>query len=157
MNKYQKPDGFTLVEIIVALGIFVTIAAIASGVFTSLVRSQGTSYRTQIATSQLRYLQDVLSRDVRESESVTCGTNSLTTTDSGAGITTTYTLTGNNLKRDGEVLSDLEFQSNGFRVMCHADGNTVKFVTVQVLLQDIQDPFELTVASRLPQTERGGQ
>jgi prepilin-type N-terminal cleavage/methylation domain-containing protein len=60
---HSKQNGYTLVEVIVALGIFVTIATIATGALISILKTQQSTYDQQTAAQQLRFFQDVFSQN----------------------------------------------------------------------------------------------
>ncbi len=62
---YPAPGGFTLMEIVVAMVIFTLATVIIAEIFINVQRAQQRVKDTQLATTELRYLMDVLAREVR--------------------------------------------------------------------------------------------
>lgn len=64
-NKRAAPPGFTLMEIVVAMVIFTLATVVIAEIFVNVQRAQQRVKDTQLATTELRYLMDVLAREVR--------------------------------------------------------------------------------------------
>jgi len=63
--KEKKSKGFTLVEILVAVGIFTIITGITAGVFASAVRAQRSSLAYQQLLDQTSFAMEYMSRAIR--------------------------------------------------------------------------------------------
>lgn len=156
---HSKQNGYTLVEVIVALGIFVTIATIATGALISILKTQQSTYDQQTAAQQLRFFQDVFSRDVRESSSITCDQDDDTitlknTTNAGsAGQDIEYSFaentqgTGLVVLKNGDRIMYFPLESHWFD--CRTTGTT-SLVTLNLKFVHAPQWFEMTVQPRFP-------
>jgi prepilin-type N-terminal cleavage/methylation domain-containing protein len=73
MTKHTRSkQGYTLIEALVAMGIFVLIAVLGTGIFTSILRAQTRTLQQQGTAQELRFFQDVISRDIRGAKTVSC-------------------------------------------------------------------------------------
>lgn len=68
MNK-----GFTLLEMIVALGIFAVVAVVSAGILLSLTDAQNKAFSAQDAYDNLRFALEAMSKDIRTGEVYHCG------------------------------------------------------------------------------------
>ncbi|MFC1640495.1 type II secretion system protein J [Patescibacteria group bacterium] len=159
IGSKRQQSGFTIVELLVALGIFVTIAAITVGVFASTFRIQGRTYKVQNAAQQMRLLQDTLSRDIRENESIVCTADSIEVSDIDKVNYSKYTLDSAdnrihktddpNATDRGAVFVDLDIES--FDIYCHdvASDGVPNLVTVVVDIDGIEEQYQMTINSRM--------
>lgn len=63
--KKQPPAGFTLMEVVVAMVIFTLASVLIAEIFVNVQRAQQQVKDTQVALTELRYLMEVLAREVR--------------------------------------------------------------------------------------------
>ena len=63
-----KKSGFTLVELIVSVAIFSLVIAIASGLFSTILRSQRKSTNVQNIQDNGRYLMNFMAKEIRMSD-----------------------------------------------------------------------------------------
>lgn len=61
----HHPRGFTLMEIVVAMGIFMVVSLVIAEIFVNVQRAQQRLRDNQVVATELRYLFDVVSREVR--------------------------------------------------------------------------------------------
>lgn len=64
-HNQRHPGGFTLMEIVVAMGIFMVVSLIIAEIFVNVQRAQQRLRDNQVVATELRYLMDVISREVR--------------------------------------------------------------------------------------------
>ncbi len=64
-SKMQR--GFTLLEVLVALGIFAGLLTVGVTIYMQVIRLQRETVRTQQAAQDFRYVMDFMSRDLRKS------------------------------------------------------------------------------------------
>jgi len=69
----NKQQGFTLLEMLVAIAIFSIIMAVVSGVFGSILSSQEQVLREQLAVSNTSYALEYMSRAMRMAKQDTSG------------------------------------------------------------------------------------
>ena len=65
--------GFTLLEMIVALGIFAVVALISTSILLSLTDAQNKAFSMQDAYDNLRFALETMSKDIRTGEIYHCG------------------------------------------------------------------------------------
>ena len=63
----SKQHGFTLLEALVALGIFAGLLTVGVTIYTQVVKLQRETVRTQQAAQDFRYVMEFMSRDLRKS------------------------------------------------------------------------------------------
>ncbi|GEM_PF-4944567 len=68
----KNARGFTLIEIIVALGLFSIVVVLVSGVFLSLTGARGVARQKEDLRSELRFLLDTLGREMTWTVAVDC-------------------------------------------------------------------------------------
>lgn len=162
MTGYKNNQGYTLVEAIVAMGIFVLIATLGAGIFASILRAQTKTVQEQAAASEMRFVQDVVSRDVRQAKSLSCDS------PDANGMASAFTLS---LKEDGSEpityaldtsvnphvitktqnnvsspLTDIEITS--FQIFCLDVGGSKNLLTVNVKAANVASPFQVSVFPR---------
>lgn len=159
----NKQNGYTLVETIVALGIFVLIAALGTGIFTSILGAQSKTVSQQDASGQLRFFQDVFSRDIRQAKKVQCN-NPDPTTGKSTSLDINLSSSGQDpvsyvfdasqdpkriiKTQNGESspLTDIKLQDAGF--FCKSLGPSNTYVTVNVLVTGIPSPYQVSITPR---------
>lgn len=164
MTGCKNNSGYTLVEAIVAMGIFVLIAVLAAGIFTSILGAQTKTVQEQGAASQLRYFQDIASRDIRAARTLTCNNPDPVTREASSFTLSlnadgsdpiTYTLdttqTPHVIKKVqnniDSPLTDIEITD--FEVFCTDLGNSKAFVTINVLAQGAAQPYQVSITPRV--------
>jgi prepilin-type N-terminal cleavage/methylation domain-containing protein len=68
LNKKLHPNGFTLMEIVVAMFIFTLASILIAEIFVNVQRAQQRIRDAQEASTNTRYLVDVISREIRFSK-----------------------------------------------------------------------------------------
>ena len=64
----KNKNGFTLIEVLVAVSVFSLVIVIALGLFTNIIRSQRKSVALQNVQENGRYLIDFMAKEIRMSE-----------------------------------------------------------------------------------------
>lgn len=157
----KNQQGYTLVEVLVSMGIFLTISAIAVGVFTQILNAQTFTVRTQNTAQELRYVQEIISRDVREYPRVNmtaCASESLTLSNPDATETVTYRLEDDLLKKEingGGLDPVTKIEVDTFDLTCLERDDSSGFpnmVTLFIKARGVANPYQLTITSRAPNT-----
>lgn len=65
LKKIKLGRGFTLIELIVALAIFVIIIGVTIGIFSSILKAQRKAYNVQITQDIARYLMEMMTKEIR--------------------------------------------------------------------------------------------
>ena len=144
--------GYTLIEVVVALGIFVAIAAIATGVFTSVVRVQRGTLGIQNAEQEMRRFQDLFSRDVRAASTIDCNGGSGSVTITGANDTMHYSVAlgdDGRIQRDGIDLVTLPIEGAAIQCSSSSGAGGADLVTMMVVVDGVASPYQITVSPRL--------
>lgn len=99
-KKFHQSQGFTLVELMLYMGLLGIFLFVMTDLFVSTldVRSESTSY--YVVTHDAEYLQKKLSYDVRRSDAITAplvATSGATLNLTIGGVATTYTVSNGNL------------------------------------------------------------
>lgn len=74
LKNLEKERGFTLLELVIAIAIFLTILIILGGMVLAAVRAQRVAIATQQVQDTLRSTLEILGRDVRLAAKDTAGT-----------------------------------------------------------------------------------
>lgn len=77
-NKNKKSNGFTLIEMVVSIGLFTIVLFIASSAFLTIVNSDRKARSIRVATDNLNLTLEDMSRRIKTGSKYYCGT-----TDSG--------------------------------------------------------------------------
>lgn len=127
---YQKSSAFTLIEILIASAIFVTVTVITTSIATSSVGYEARLSANRDAFEDSRKLSDILTRDVREVKSSTF-TLAGNTYSSGVALfncSTACTAVASSLPSsfaDSPVANTLVLQSNGIYKIYHTKINVL--------------------------------
>lgn len=65
--NFQKSEGFTLIELIVAMAVFSTVITIVSSIFVRTVGSQRKNINQQEVLENARYVLEIMGRAIRQS------------------------------------------------------------------------------------------
>jgi len=57
--------GYSLIELLVAIGIFATVVAIMSGMFMTSLRGQKKAVTVQNVADNIRYAMEIMSKEIR--------------------------------------------------------------------------------------------
>lgn len=90
-DKITNQRGFTLIEILVAVAVFVSMVSIASGLFSYNAKSQRANLVSQELLEQASYLSEYMSRSIRMAKKDTSGACT-------GSAKTNYAFSGNCLK-----------------------------------------------------------
>jgi general secretion pathway protein J len=121
MNDFSRARGFTLVELLVALVVFATMAALAYGGLNSIARTRGELARQGDRFRDLTRAIDMLNRDI--GESVARPVRGASGQELPAFIGTSEQI---ELTRVGFANPQAEQRSNLERVMYEVDANSMK-------------------------------
>ncbi len=72
-NRTQAKRGFTLVELIVSIGLFTVVLTIAASAYLSLISLNRKARATNDLVSNLSYVVEAMSRSIRTGSSYQCG------------------------------------------------------------------------------------
>lgn len=101
--KLSNQKGFTLLELILYVGILVIVMVVVINIFTSLSKGNGNVEARTEVDSNLRYALEKINQDVRVATSVTtpatAGSTSATLVMTVGGATITYDVSGGQLRR----------------------------------------------------------
>lgn len=64
-NRYTPSRGYSLVELLVAIGVFATATTVISGAFVLSLEGQRKVTTQQIITENIRYITEIMSRELR--------------------------------------------------------------------------------------------
>jgi prepilin-type N-terminal cleavage/methylation domain-containing protein len=76
MYPSPKSQGFTLIEMIVALGLFAVVASMTTGAILMLVATNQTFHRDQTIMTNLAFALDSMTREIRTGRNYVCVTSS---------------------------------------------------------------------------------
>jgi prepilin-type N-terminal cleavage/methylation domain-containing protein len=122
-------SGFTLIELMVALGLFAFVMSISTGAYVIMIATNRQAQAVATGSNNLSYALEVMTRNIRTGSGYDCSTNSYTLTFTDAyGALTTYTLAPSPggqkiVQTSGSVTTDLTDQnvvlsSTGLRFEC---------------------------------------
>lgn len=67
-KKHFKRQGFTLIEMMVALAIFIMVVAMSVGLFSAVLKAQRKTYNLQMTQDTSRYLIEMMAKEIRMSK-----------------------------------------------------------------------------------------
>ncbi|MGB9585897.1 MAG: four helix bundle protein [Anaerolineales bacterium] len=118
-HQAKRSRGFTLIEIMVVVGILGIIAVVGSGAFFSILRGSTKTKTLQMVKQNGDYAISVMERMIRNARSVSGGGNSITITNPD-GMNTTFSCSGNMIASNSASLVSSEVKvddcSNVFTV-----------------------------------------
>lgn len=74
-NRQQMNRGFSLIEIIVSLGIFMIVAVVATGTLLKVVEAGKKAQATKAVVNNLQFALESISREIRMGKKFHCDTN----------------------------------------------------------------------------------
>ena len=84
MVKNNK--GFTLVELIVAVSVFSLLSIVMGGIYLSFTKSQARTKAAQSLLNDAQYILEVLSKDFKSNEIISCSTNEIETKEENGSV-----------------------------------------------------------------------
>ncbi len=149
IQRKARSEGYTLVELIVAVGLFAFIMTLASGAYLTMISVHRQVQAVATGINNLSFALETMTRDIRTSIDYNCG--GLGDCPSGAssfsslnknGLTTTYSLSGSSLQKTvgatqsvltdpSIVISSLTFYTVGSQRGSPGDGRQ-PYVTIIV-------------------------
>lgn len=97
--------GFTLIEIIVAVGVFAVVMTVSLGAFLNLIDIQGKAESFRKINGNLNYAMEAMTRDIRAGYGYSsCGSGCFSFIDS-TGALVTYRLTSGYITRNGVMMT----------------------------------------------------
>lgn len=138
MKNIKQNSGFTLAELLVAMAVFVVIVTVASGVFIRSIQNENRLTAVMGIQSNLDSALEQMAREIRggylfnnlTTGSRTCGTSGAfsngysSITFAGPNGTTTYSLAGGRIERDGEYLTSKDVNVQDLCFVVSQIGNT---------------------------------
>lgn len=111
---FQGNKGFTLIEIIVAMGIFTMVSLVAVTIAIDALRAQRKIFALQIVQENSRYLIESMSKEIRMSKinSPDGLSDSLNVTNS-KGEAINYNFSDSQLLRGAEILNSNQIKATG--------------------------------------------
>lgn len=85
--KSQK--GFTLIELVIYMGLMAIVVGLFAGILVTIVRIQTQQVSSRQVASELNFIMNTITRDIRDSLTVSVTTSTLTLTTSLASTTPT--------------------------------------------------------------------
>jgi prepilin-type N-terminal cleavage/methylation domain-containing protein len=73
LNKHKLNQGFSLIEVLVALSIFTIVVTISVGALMALITSGAKARSTQAVMTNISYTLDSMTRDIRTGSDYYCG------------------------------------------------------------------------------------
>lgn len=73
LETIKNKKGISLLELVVALGLFVIVILAVTGIFQSLIRTQSNALTSQLLQDNLRFAFEVMSREIRTAEPSAAG------------------------------------------------------------------------------------
>ena len=156
----KRQEGFTLVELVVAIAVFATVVTVVSSIFVSSVGSQRKNINNQDVLDNARYVLETMSRAVRQSTVVTGnGTGSTLTINHPTKGVKTYILENNQVKESvgGNVaaLSSSNVSVQGLTFVVQGNGSTDNIqpkVTLSISLKSSQGASDTESIANLQTT-----
>lgn len=137
----MKIKGFTLIELIIVIVLLSILATIGSYVLLAGFKAYYSNQNIMAAETQARMAYERMTRDIHSvasSASITTATSSQFTFNNIGGTSITYQLTGNQLMRNTQVLSDnvssLSFSYLDKNAATTAVLANIRYVTVNLVV-----------------------
>lgn len=147
--KLKKQHGISLLELIVAIGIFVIVSLVASGIYINVVNSQRQSIGAQTTQESLRFAFELMSKELRTAQGEFNG-SSCAKID---GTITGYNKIFNNKNNDSQIdTTKLHFKNKDGDCVSYekvADGviDRIKIIRNDVVTYGYITPNELDIKS----------
>lgn len=100
----SKGGGFTLIEMLVASGIFALVITLVSTIFVGAIGNQRRAFGLQDVLDSSRFAIEVMARSIRQSSITSASQTSLTLSHPSKG-TITYSLVGSRLHEGSEPIT----------------------------------------------------
>lgn len=134
MSYELRKRGFTLMELVLYMGLLMILLAVLSQLFTTSIESQLSSQTFSYVQQDGRFIMNKLTYDIQNASSVSTpsalGIQTTTLVLDSGGATKTYSLTGSNLLRNGIRLNgfNTSIANLTFQLLGNSDGRpTVQF------------------------------
>ena len=153
----MKNKGFTIIELMVAMSLFVIVVGITSGTFVRSLRTQRQLVALMAANDNASQTLEQMTREIRTGMEFTASASRLSFTNA-ADERVTYDLAGNRIERNGRVLTAsnvlvkyLTFIARGAEV---GDGVSTRItvllgVSAKGKMESFVTRLQTTVASRV--------
>lgn len=103
----NRQKGLTLLELLVAMTIFIIVVGLATGIFLLGLRGQRTVFTTQYTQENARYIIEMMAKEIRMSEINSFTATSLDITHPVNGDVD-YQFLGTSLERNGQAINSDE-------------------------------------------------
>lgn len=133
MTNSRKNKGFTLIEMIVALGVFSMVIAAATNLFTAGLKGQRKSLTLQYLQNDTRYILELLSKEIRMSHIETDSMEDIlhiTAFKLSGSEDVVYSLSDGKIFRNGESLTSNHVNISRFKFYIYEKSKSPVLVTV---------------------------
>jgi prepilin-type N-terminal cleavage/methylation domain-containing protein len=114
-DKEKRKNGFTLFEILVVIGLVGMVGSLVLGVFGFILKGAAKASIQKKANDNGMYVIDLISKEIRNAEAVSCLNSSLIVTRTGGStVNFTCTVTADNqnlIKKDGGAIIESDFSA----------------------------------------------
>ncbi|MDO8601679.1 MAG: prepilin-type N-terminal cleavage/methylation domain-containing protein [bacterium] len=86
-NSLKLKAGFTLIELVIYMGLMAIVVGLFAGILITIVRIQTQQTSSRQVASELNFIMNTITRDIRDSQSLSVTTSTLTITTSLASTT----------------------------------------------------------------------
>ena len=154
---FKSHKGFTLLEVIVATGIFAIVFLVASTIFITAINGQRKVFSLQIVQENGRYITESVSKEIRTAKIISDnGSTNILEIKNAKDEAVTYSFENNQLKRNGLVLNSGKVKVSGkFYVQNMAETSQPRVTMVMtikynsdLLTQQAKINLETTISSR---------
>lgn len=122
MKRFKKNTGFTLIEMIVSLGVFTIIALISTGSFLIVLGAQKKSISSGNVQENLRVTLEMMAKEIRTGTSYYCGSSK---NDFGSGSDTQDCLNGGPAFTFYFINKTVIYRVNNQRIEKSTDGGLI--------------------------------
>ena len=122
-NSTNFAGGFTLIELVLVITLLAISAGVSSDIIISLIRSYNKTQITNELEQSANFVYLKIEKELRNSIDITepasgSSSDTLSFTDSDGITTITYSLSSNQITRDGVPITDVSATGGGVSVAC---------------------------------------
>lgn len=156
-SRSRKNKGFTLIEMIIALGIFSVVVTAAANLFVAGLKGQRKSLTLQYLQNDVRYTSELLSREIRMSRIEADSTEDvlhITAFKASGAEDVVYSLSNEKILRNGESLISNQVNISRFKFYIYKKTPTLVTVIINAegigtsLEQQTVINFQTTISTR---------
>lgn len=138
-SNLKSNKGFTLIELIVAMAIFVVVISLTMGIFVKAIEGQRKVKAIQNVQENARFVLERMAREIRMSTINTSAGNNLgiTAYKVTGDESVIYSLSGDQILRNGEAVTSSQIQVSQLKFYVNQDPNIQDRVTIMIAVQNI--------------------